>query len=453
MKWQIWISALMAVIALSLGAAAQTRYILRPVTPGGLDAVVQKHQLTPVERVDAGGNVWVVTADDSRPPSEVEKEVQRDDAEVTSFEADQVTSTPEVSQSTAAILDHLPIPSTSPYYGNNVLGAYMTQPAATLIRLADTQTTFQTLGSGTVAIIDTGIDPGHPVLVNSIVPGGGYDFVRNRPGASEWGDLTPAVSIILNSSSPVVTSKDTVARVSQSTAAILDQSTAAILDWYLLQHHLQMPAAFGHGTMVAGVVHLVAPGAQIMPLKAFRGDGTANLSDILRAIYYATDHGAHVINMSFTLTAPSTELANAIGYADSNHVICVAAAGNHSKVKVGNPANLPYVMGVASTSNKDLRSTFTSFGKGVFVAAPGEGIVTTFPGQNYAEATGTSFSAPLVAGAAALTVQVKPTIDSSESSAAVANAKKITSTGVGHGRLDLYQAIQAMQAASAVTSE
>ena len=444
MRRQNWMSVAVGMLALSLGAVAQTRYILRPVTPGQLDTVAQKHMLTPVEPVDAAANVWVVTASSSRPPAEVEKELDEDTSEVTNFEQDQAIASPEVSQSTAAILDSLPTPSTVAYYGSNVLGFYTTQPAATLIRLADTQTTFGTLGAGIVAIIDTGIDPTHAVLASSIVAGGGYDFVHNQAGASEWGDLTKDVSKILARSSPLVTSKNTVARVSQSTAAILDQSTAAILDKYLKQHHLYMPAAFRHGTMVAGVVHLVAPMAQIMPLKAFRGDGTANLSDILRAVYYATDHGAHVINMSFTLTRPSTELANAIEYADNANVICVAAAGNNNKVKVGNPANLPYVMGVASSSDKDLRSKFTSYGRGVFVAAPGEGIATTFPGQNYAEATGTSFSSPLVAGAAALTVQVKATIDYADSSAAVANARAIKSCGVGHGRLDLYQAIQAV---------
>ena len=77
--------------------------------------------------------------------------------------------------------------------------------------------------------------------------------------------------------------KNTVAMVSQSTAAILDQSTAAILDYNNLPH------AFGHCTMVAGIVHLVAPSAQILPLKAFSGDGTANLSNILRAVYFAAD--------------------------------------------------------------------------------------------------------------------------------------------------------------------
>jgi subtilisin family serine protease len=424
-------------LGISVPGGAQTRYILRPTSAAVLDEVAQKHGLTVVEPIDHAGSLYVVTASSSRKPKQVEDEVGDDATEVSGIELDQKTGLPELSQSTAAILDQLPPASTISYYGSNVLGFYTTQPAVGLVRLADAQTTFGTLGAGVVAVIDTGIDPTHPVLARSIVAG--YDFVNNVAGtASEWIDLTAYNQRVLQSSSPVVTSKSTVAIVSQSTAAILDQSTAAILDY---QH---MPKAFGHGTMVAGVVHLVAPTAQIMPLKAFRGDGTANLSDILRAVYYAADHGAHVINMSFTLTKPSAELGNAIDYAQGMNAICVAAAGNDRKAKVGNPASLPYVMGVASTSDKDQRSWFTSYGAGVFLAAPGEGIVTTYPGQNYAEATGTSFSAPLVAGAAALTVQVQPTIGFSDASTALANAKKIPAAGLGNGRLDVYSAVGAM---------
>jgi len=77
----------------------------------------------------------------------------------------------------------------------------------------------------------------------------------------------------------------------------LDQSSTSILDSTL--------AEFGHGTMTAGIVHLIAPTAKIMPLKAFRADGSSNLSDIIRAIYYAADHGANVISMSFSLSQPS----------------------------------------------------------------------------------------------------------------------------------------------------
>jgi len=89
--------------------------------------------------------------------------------------------------------------------------------------------------------------------------------------------------------------------VQQSTAAVLDQSTAAVLDG-------SPYVAFGHGTMTAGLVHLVAPKAKILPLKAFSSDGTAYLSNIIAALYYAQQHGANVVNMSFDLSVPSSAL-------------------------------------------------------------------------------------------------------------------------------------------------
>jgi len=70
---------------------------------------------------------------------------------------------------------------------------------------------------------------------------------------------------------------------------MVNQSTAAVLDpWSGANFSQPQYAAFGHGTMVAGIVHLVAPTARIMPLKAFRADGSGYLSDVLRAIYFAT---------------------------------------------------------------------------------------------------------------------------------------------------------------------
>src|SRR3974377_1508920 len=87
-------------IAAACGAAAQgqTRYLLRPTSPGVLNSVAQKFQLTPVEAVDGGGNVWVVTASSSRPPAQVEKEVDGDTTEGTDFELDPATAAPEVRQ-------------------------------------------------------------------------------------------------------------------------------------------------------------------------------------------------------------------------------------------------------------------------------------------------------------------------------------------------------------------
>src|SRR2546426_9603627 len=86
---------------------------------------------------------------------------------------------------------------------------------------------------------------------------------------------------ILDQSTASILDQNTIVVLNQSTASILNQSTASILDT------TQVPQAFGHGTMVAGIIHLVAPTAQIMPLKAFKADGTSNLFDIRRAIYFA----------------------------------------------------------------------------------------------------------------------------------------------------------------------
>jgi len=111
-----------------------------------------------------------------------------------------------------------------------------------------------------------------------------------------------------------------IANVNQSTAAVLDQSTAAVLD-------NPQYAAFGHGTMVMGIIHLVAPQAQLLPLKAFSSDGTGYLSNILHAVYYGVQSGANIINMSFDMTSNSLEFSKAMDYANQNGVICAASAG------------------------------------------------------------------------------------------------------------------------------
>src|SRR5882762_6755409 len=73
------------------------------------------------------------------------------------------------------------------YFGSIVTHGYATQPAGQIIRLIDAQNGFGVSGSGIVAVIDTGVDVNHPVLVPVLLPG--YDFTRNQPGASEWLDL------------------------------------------------------------------------------------------------------------------------------------------------------------------------------------------------------------------------------------------------------------------------
>src|SRR5215472_15741783 len=170
--------------------------------------------------------------------------------------------------------------------------SYVNQPAAGVVEVQTAQSTFKVTGTGIVADIDTGVDPNHSVLKGVLLQG--YDFTRNQPGGSEMNDVSsvPPPSCTTTCPGP--------AQVNQSTAAVLDQSTAAVLD-------TSQSAAFGHGTMVMGIIHLVAPTAELLPLKTFKSDGTANLSDILRAIYYSVQQGnANVINMSFDMKTSST---------------------------------------------------------------------------------------------------------------------------------------------------
>lgn len=338
-------------------------------------------------------------------------------------------------QSTGAILDHATATS---YYGAPVLGSYLSQAAVSKTGIAETQTTFRATGGRTVAVIDTGIDPLHPALQNQLVAG--YDFVHNLEGASEWGDLDSANRKALESSSSVISSKNTLAQIDQSTGAILDSATASKL------RIQSLPKAFGHGTMVAGIVHLTAPQAHIMALKAFDGDGNGALSDVLRAIYYAADHGVQVIALNVNLLGWSKELTSAVQYAQAKDVTIVAAAGNSGTQKMTQAASLPMVLAVASTSNADRRSKSTSFGRKVFIAAPGERVVTTYPGHNYALANGTSFSSSFVAGAAAVLTQLKVSANADETRAALSHAEKLGNPNLGNGRLDLYRAAQSMSA-------
>jgi subtilisin family serine protease len=195
--------------------------------------------------------------------------------------------------------------------------------------------------------------------------------------------------------------------------------------------------------MVAGLIHLVAPMAKIMPVKVFRSNGSSTLSDIVRGIRWAVDHGADVINMSFSSTQSSQELQAAITYANSKGVICIASVGNDGKQ---NPSVFPagyhsQVIAVASTNNQNIRSTFSDYGNTlVDVAAPGEGIVTLYPGNNYAEGWGTSFSTPLVTGGAALLVQLgRNDVNVAQAEQAISQAIP-TGQGLGAGELDLFQA-------------
>lgn len=434
MKRSFQLLALFAIMA-TVGvrpAAAQNRYIVR--TSGGLNSVLQLC-LSANCQVQGSldgqiGQTFLVTSTENLLVNLLNGALNLLETllGIESVEADRLLPIPQRPLNTIppGLNDTAPVN----YYGTVVWHGYAAQPAAQIIRLTDAQTGFNVSGTGIVAVIDTGVDTSHPVLVPVLLPG--YDFTRNQPGASEWLDVPQLQNETSEGNSdqqPVI--------VQQSSAAILDQSSAAILDGGPY-------SAFGHGTMTTGLVHLAAPKAKILPLKAFTSNGTGYLSNIVAALYYAVQHQANVVNMSFDVSSPSAALNQAVAYANKNNVVLVAAAGNESTSAPVYPAALNgKVMGIASTTDWDQRSSFSNYGStDVWIAAPGEYVISTFPGGTYASASGTSFSSPLVAGTATLLLQAKSSLNQSNAANAFSHAIQLT-PDLNHGRLDVYQAVSA----------
>jgi len=430
---------LLAILAGLASPALGAKYILQLTAGANVTQVTAKYGLVLLKPVSHDGQTVYLVQGPDPSTSQFVKQVLKDpsvkqfelDVEVDSHDAP--ASTPpvtNVASLTAAIQNHSP----ATYYGATVRASYVQQPAATLIDLAGGQN--YASGSGIVAVIDTGVDPNHPALKGVLVPG--YDFTRDQPGsASELADLAQSTVAILDQSTvAILDAKKYALILNQSTVAILDQSTVAILDIN------KVPSDFGHGTMVAGLIHLVAPTARIMPLKAFHSDGSANLSDIVRAVYYAVDNGARVINMSFSALADSPSLTAAMQYAWSHNVICVASAGNDGKKEMVYPAGDSGVIGVGSTGPTDRRSSFSNYGaRSVRFAAPGEALITTYPGNNYAGVWGTSFSTALTSGAVALFLQVKPRLHAGDLSDLLESGKPLDVDGMGDSRLDVLSMV------------
>lgn len=348
---------------------------------------------------------------------------------VVDAEVDQLISleSPALSFIPQGLFDNTPVD----YYGANVWNGYVNQPAALIVNVAETQNTYNVSGSDIVAMIDTGLDPTHPALAPVVLLG--YDFTRNRKGANEKADLDHSTAAVLDGGG-----NELPLYVTPWLAAVLTPAGAAALD-------NPKYADFGHGTMTAGIVHMVAPTAEILPLKAFSADGTGYLSNIIRAVYYAVGQHSKVLSMSFSVYSYSTEFANAISHVNSKGLICVASSGNDGEEIYVYPASLPQVMGVASTSDTDTRSTFSNYGSQVvWVAAPGENIVSTYPYDTYSSSSGTSFSAPFVSGTAALLLSVNPKINQSAAAAAIANAVDV-GQDLNNGRLDIYQAVGSLE--------
>jgi subtilisin family serine protease len=368
--------------------------------------------------------LFLVTASDTANPQTV-MAILRTAPGIKNVEVDAVLQTlaGEAEGVPPALLDADPVD----FYGSTVRAGYLRQPADSILGISAAREQYGLTGKHvTVAVIDTGVDDRHPVLSEVLLEG--YDFIRNQPGASEMGDINDSMMYAVDDAAPAL--------VNQSTMAIVDDSMMYAVDD-------PSHAAFGHGTMVAGVIHLVAPRARILPLKAFRADGTGYLSDVLRALDVAMREGAKVLNMSFSFPVPSLEMTRALDNAMAHGAVPLASVGNDGLLRNVYPAAQAGVIGVASTTDYDALSSFSNYGKDVaWIAAPGEGVVTTYPDGSWAAAWGTSFSTPFAAGAAALLAEVDAQLNADDAADAQGYSIWI-SPQVSRGRLEIRSAVQA----------
>jgi subtilisin family serine protease len=160
---------------------------------------------------------------------------------------------------------------------------------------------------------------------------------------------------------------------------------------------------YGHGTRVASLLRVVAPEATIWAMRVFDNTGSAQISDIYEAVVYAADHGVDVINMSFGTTEPSAALEDAINYARSRGVTLVAAGGNKNVEPLMYPAQISGVKGVVGVTSKDIKASFSNYGKGAALSAPAY-MWAAHPNHQIAYVAGTSYASPLVAAEAALII-------------------------------------------------
>ncbi len=260
----------------------------------------------------------------------------------------------------------------------------------------------QSTGRGVrVAVLDTGVDPNHPVLAGRL--GRGYDYVDddNQPDDVRRG---------------------------------LDLTSDGVLD-----------GSYGHGTFASGLVNLVAPDATILPMRVLNSDGVGSAPVVAQAVLDAVSWGATVINLSFgaNQAASSPVLDAALATARKAGVVVVAAAGNLASTQPLYPAN---ASGVLSVGCLNLRTSqlapYSSYGSTVAVAAPGDKLIGPMPGGGYATWSGTSMAAPIVSGQAALIRSAAPRLSATSVFTAITRtAEPIRGHAVRYGAVDVEDSL------------
>jgi serine protease len=323
-------------------------------------------------------------------------------------------------------------------------------------------------GAGVVvAVLDTGYRP-HADLAANILAG--YDMIGADPDAS------------------FTTANDGDGR----DASALDPG-----DWNTVSANCDVANSSWHGTRVAGVIAAVgdnnagiiglAYGAQILPVRVMGVCG-GFLSDVAAAIQWAaglavpgvptnTAHIAKVINLSLGSTgACSATYQTAITGARTAGSVVVVATGNDASTTLTEPANCTGVIAVTAHTRLGDAADYANIGTGTTISAPGGGYGSTITGDgssiyttsntgltapladSYRGGMGTSFSAPHVAGVAALLFQIKPTISPTQVQNYLTTTARAYPTGTycagradcGAGLLDAFKAVNALLVAQSI---
>jgi subtilisin family serine protease len=320
------------------------------------------------------------------------------------------------------------------FYGTTVLKSYVDQPAVRITELNEARK-LSTGAATRVAYIDTGVDFSHPALAPWLDPG--VDLLFNR-SASELDGLSQQMASLLDQQMTSLLDKRFLFVLNQAMASLLDSGNESA----------GFPSELGHGTLVAGVIHLFAPEARIVPIRAFDVYGNTTMFQIVEGIYRSIALDVDVINMSFSIDEDSDVLHKAMSDAQGNGIALVASVGNNARdSKNSYPAAYSQVIGVAATDFNDRIASFSNYGRAVSVVAPGAYVVSTVPGGKYAAAWGTSFSAPIISGTVALLASGRGH-GQSDSSLAVTTADFIDDLNpgfekrLGKGRVNVQRALK-----------
>src|SRR5205823_9625550 len=142
----------------------------------------------------------------------------------------------------------------------------------------------------------------------------GYDFISARPAAS---------AVPVDQADAGFLEQSDAGFLEQSDAGFLEQADAGFLEQFNPAYLDGLNPAYSHGSLSAGLIAAIAPDSMIMPLRVFGDDGQGNLFMLAKAIRYAVDHGAQVINVNFGILKPSLAIKSAVDFALASNVLLV----------------------------------------------------------------------------------------------------------------------------------